>query len=178
MRFIIPSLLAISSRHMKRPISHISSIRDLRADSPDCASRFLWSAKNSVSLKDALLGTSLGGRISELAGQSVLLAVHDQLAAAVAIMELDGVARRLIICPPDVSPEYIPTLIAQADAGAIVSDKDSPYPGDRGTLLHVRVSSVVATTKPVDVDPVNTEWVLLTSGTSGVPKMVAHSLAS
>jgi len=129
-------------------------------------------------LKDALLGTSLGGRISELAGQSVLLAVHDQLAAAVAIMELDGVARRLIICPPDVSPDHIPTLIDQANVGAIVCDKDSPYISEQSTLLRVPVGPVVETAKPVDIDPVTTEWILLTSGTSGAPKMVAHSVAS
>ena len=66
---------------MNRPISQSSSIRDFLAKAPDRASRFLWSAKNSVSFKDALLGTSLGGRILELAGQSIVLAVHDQLAA-------------------------------------------------------------------------------------------------
>src|SRR5580693_7956301 len=98
---IIPSLLAISSRYMNRQTSHISSIRNLLANSPDCASRFLWSADNSVSLQDALFGTCLDGRILELAGRSVLLAAHDQLASALAIMELDGVARRLIVCPPD-----------------------------------------------------------------------------
>jgi acyl-coenzyme A synthetase/AMP-(fatty) acid ligase len=163
---------------MKRPTSHVSSIRNLLANSPDRASRFLWSAENSVSLQDALFDTSLDGRILERAGRSVLLVAHDQLAAALAIMELDGVARQLIICPPDVSSDHIPALIDQADADAIVSDQDSPYIGERRSSLHVRASSAVAAAEPIDVDPVATDWVLLTSGTSGVPKIVAHSVAT
>ena len=162
---------------MKRPKSQISSIRKFLADSPDCASRFLWSAKNTVSLEDALLGTILGGRTSELAGRSVLLAVHDQLAAALAIIELDGVVRRLVICPPGLSPDYIPALIAQADVDAIVCDENSSYAGESDALLRLPVRSLVAATKPVDVS-VSTEWILLTSGTSGVPKMAVHNVAT
>jgi|ERR1041385_971696 hypothetical protein len=109
---------------MKTPKSHIKSICDLLANSPDCASRFLWSTENSISLDDVLHGTILGGRTSELYGRSVLLVVRDQLAAALAIIELDGIARRLIICPPDIAPDYIPTLIQKADAGAMVCDED------------------------------------------------------
>ena len=124
---------------MKRlPISQISSIRSILADSPDCGSRFLWSATDTVSLKDALLGTIFSGGISELAGRSVLLAVRGQLTAALAIMELDGIARRLLICPPDVSPDHLSALIDQADISAIVSDQDSPYIGAGSNLLHIR----------------------------------------
>jgi acyl-coenzyme A synthetase/AMP-(fatty) acid ligase len=129
-------------------------------------------------LENVLHGTILGGRISELSGESVLLGVRDQLAAALAIIELDGVARRIIICPPDISPDYIPTLIHRADVGAIVCDKDSPFIDGQASLLCIPVSSDLAAAEPPDVDPVTTEWVLLTSGTSGVPKMVSHSLAT
>ena len=50
-------------------------------------------------------GTSLGGRRGELAGRSVLLAIAGQLTAALALIELDGCARRIVILPPDVPSE-------------------------------------------------------------------------
>ena len=45
-------------------------------------------------LGDLLSGTSLDGRVAELAGRSVLIATRDQFAAALALIELDGIARR------------------------------------------------------------------------------------
>ena len=62
-------------------------------------------------------GTGLGGRAAELAGRSVLVATRDQLAAALALIELDGVARRLILCTPDVTPEHLPAVVAKARRG-------------------------------------------------------------
>ena len=45
-------------------------------------------------------------------------------------------------------------------------------------LSKIRCSSVITPAKPVDVDFRPTEWVLLSSGTTGIPKMIAHNLAS
>ena len=112
---------------MKKPKEHANSIRESLVDSPDCGSRFLWSAKNNTSLSEALLGTSLGGRASEPAGRSVLIAARDQLSAARVIIELDGSARRLVICPPDVSLVDIPGIIEQAEVDAIVVDISLPH---------------------------------------------------
>ena len=75
-------------------------------------------------LGDVLDGTSLGGRVAELAGRSVLVATRDQFAAALALIELDGVARRLIICTPDLPAEHLPAVVAKAGVDAIVSDHD------------------------------------------------------
>ena len=38
-----------------------------------------------------------------LRGRSVLLALREQLSTAIALLELDGVARRLVLCTPDLS---------------------------------------------------------------------------
>jgi acyl-coenzyme A synthetase/AMP-(fatty) acid ligase len=122
-------------------------------------------------------GTTLGGRAPELAGRSVLLATRDQLATAAALIELDGVARRLVLCPPDVAAQHLPSIVADAEVDAIVSDRmaaehDQLGVGQRVTCdADVRPSTVSAPRGRA------TEWVLLTSGTTGAPKLVVHTLA-
>src|SRR2546425_10963873 len=101
--------------------NHARSIRDRLGDASECVGRFLWGAGASVSLGDLLRCTSLGGRLPELSGRSVLIATQDQLAAGLGLVELDGGARRVVICPPDLSPEHLPSGIARAGVDAIVS---------------------------------------------------------
>src|SRR5579862_3027183 len=109
---------------MKMPPNCLTSISNKLGDGSDCSGRFLWGATTSVSLGSLLRGTSLGGRLSELSGRSVLVAPRDQLAAALALIELDGVADRLIICPPDIRSEHLPSVTARGGVDAIVSDHD------------------------------------------------------
>jgi hypothetical protein len=54
----------------------------------------------SLCWSDLLAGTVLTGRSDEFGGRSVLLAVSSQSTAAAALVELDGVARRVILYPP------------------------------------------------------------------------------
>ncbi len=94
------------------------------------------------------------------------------------MIELDGDARRMIICPPDLSAEHLPEVIGRAGVDAIVSDHDRPDTCSLGVPLRVPVSSVITPAEPIELDRHVTEWVLLTSGTTGKPKMLAHNLAS
>ena len=158
--------------------NHATTIRDRLASASPCSGRFLWGAGARVFLNDLICGTSLGGRLPELSGRSVLLATRDQLAAALAIIELDGVARRLVICPPELSSEHLATVIHKAAVDAIVSDSDPLPAAPISVPLYVTVAPVITPSDNVEADRHETEWVLLTSGTSGVPKMVVHSLAT
>jgi acyl-CoA synthetase (AMP-forming)/AMP-acid ligase II len=147
----------------------------LRADA--LSGRHLWAAGASVALEALAGGTSLDGSLPALRGRSVLVAMEHQLATALALIELDGVAGRLVLCPPGLSTEHRSHVIAGAGIDAVVSDGDtSPWAGS--ALLRVAGGRVV---RPADAPTVRdrqTEWVMLTSGTSGAPKMVLHSLAS
>jgi len=146
-------------------------------EGPQSAGRFFLGESRNVAFADLLGGTSLGGRLNELAGRSVLLATRDQLAAALALVELDGVARRMVLCPPDVAAGHLPEIAANAEVDAIVSDRD---PADFATLgipLHVGAAPVVEPAAPL-AGGRRTEWLLLTSGTTGAPKLVRHDVAS
>ena len=85
---------------------------------------FISSPETRFVLRDLLAGSVLGGRCQELSRGSVLIATTDQLIAAAALIELDGVARRMVICPPDLPAEYLPSIVRSAEADAIVSDRN------------------------------------------------------
>src|SRR5262249_4887007 len=122
-------------------------------------------------------GTSLRGGATQLAGRSVLVATRDQVSAALALVELDGIARRLVICTPDVSPDHVAAIAPHAGVDAVVSDH-----ARAGDALDVPVRVVCTETVAPAIEPPSahyeTEWILLTSGTTGAPRMVAHDLAS
>src|SRR5437868_6377960 len=140
--------------------------------------RYLCGADASVTLGDLVSGSALDGRGEELRGRSVLVATADQLTAALALIELDGIASRLVLCPSDFPPERLPFVIDSASVDAVVSDQTAPWPEFPGTASCLTCSPKIV---PADYDrstPLQTEWVLLTSGTTGLPKLVSHTLAS
>lgn len=142
-------------------------------------SRHLWGRHSGVRLSDFAGGTSLGGRCRELAGRSVLLVANDQLAAALALIELDGVASRIILGPVDPSADQLHSIMRAGCVDAIVSTGQQSSPGGSGAALHVLCDvSIRPADEPCDGD-LTTEWVLLSSGTSsGTPKLVIHTLAT
>src|SRR5260370_37512012 len=91
-----------------------TSIRGRLGNTRKGPPRCLWVAAANLCLDDLLNGTTLGGRGAEVAGRSVLVATRDQFATALALIELDGVAGRLIVCTPDLPSEHLPALVAKA----------------------------------------------------------------
>ena len=139
------------------------------------AAGHLYGRDAAVSVLEFRHGTGFGRHIAELSGRSVLVATRSQLAAAIALIELDGLARRLIILPPDTDPNHLPAVIAAAEIDAVVFDTDAPSPT---CDLAVRVQCTLPLAADADIPPTHapSEWVLLTSGTTGMPKMAMHDL--
>jgi acyl-coenzyme A synthetase/AMP-(fatty) acid ligase len=157
------------------PHGEVWSLRDWLDDTADQSRRHLWGRQAQVSLGELKHGSSLDTDLRKLQGRSVLIATRDQLTAALALIELDGVARRLTLVPPDVPRAQLPAVIADAAIDAVLSDEDDP--GDLGVALQVTCRPRIRPVERPPLDPQPTEWVLFTSGTTGAPKMVMHSLA-
>ena len=142
------------------------------------AERALSTPDAHVPLSDLAHGSSLGAPLEEFSDRSVLVATRGQLVAALALIELSGVARRVVLCPPDVSAEHVAIVIATAAVDTVVSDQRrdvAARPHVRTVLagLPQRVSTGLSRRTRR-----RTEWILLTSGTTGAPKLVLHTLAS
>jgi acyl-coenzyme A synthetase/AMP-(fatty) acid ligase len=158
---------------------HLISLCDLLREAAPEPDRFFWAAGASVALESVAGGTSLDADVRSLHGRSVVVVLQRQLATALALIELDGVARRLVLCPPGLSAKHRAEVISGAGVDAVVSDCDGPELGACGVALRVRGGCTVRpSTEVAVVRDQQTEWVMLTSGTSGAPKMVVHSLAS
>ncbi len=142
--------------------------------SPELNGRRISDARHSVSLTDILRHSCLARPARELSGRSVLLALSGQLLSAIAMIELDGLARRILLCPPDLNPEHVQALIGDAEIDAIVTDQP-PRWSAAGVYLIVGARLPEPAVKKPKTERA-TEWLMLTSGTSGVPKIVSHTL--
>jgi acyl-coenzyme A synthetase/AMP-(fatty) acid ligase len=134
-----------------------------------------WSDR--LPLSSLAARTGLGAARSALAGRNVLLRTKGQIGAAQGVVELDGLVRRLVLCPPDLADEHVPTVAANAGIEAIVTDAP-PDP----TLAYLgvpqfRLGPLAEPLHAASGPPAATEWLLFTSGTSGAPKLVIHTLA-
>ncbi len=117
-------------------------------------------------------GNPLSIESGSLSGACVLLLTRSQLAAGMALTALDGVADRVVIVPPDLKPDYLAEVIRRAEVDTLVGD-GAAIEG----LRRVAISTDLTPGAP-NPAPRPTEWVMFTSGTTGVPKMVAHTLAA
>ena len=160
---------------MKMARAEAPSLQDYVASAP--AARFFWQRDASVRFTDLVRGTSLGGGLANLTGRSVLIATASQLTAALALIELDGRARRLTILPPDAEVDHLRALIEAAEIDAVVLDGESRLHAALDLPVRVACAPSIVPADAAAPARSRTEWVLLTSGTTGAPKLVLHSLA-
>ena len=158
--------------------SKSETLRQALSGNSHLSDRFVFAADAIASWCQLATGSCLGNEGTRLVGKSVLIATTGQLTTIETLVELDGVASRLVLYPPDLSIEHLAYSARIAEVSAIVSDR---LPAD----LQIPGCTVIVPgalkTKSIAFDreqPEKTEWVLLTSGTTGLPKLVAHTLRS
>ena len=163
---------------MKMPQSNPKSLWNVLKASDNLSGRFLRDADSRIAMSDLVEGSVLYGRGKELQGRSVLLTTNDQFTTASALIELDGVARRIVLCPPDFPLEHFPYVIDKAEVDAIVSHQAAMRLGRPRPMFFSPVSRTIVPGNSDRSEHNSTEWILLTSGTTGLPKLVVHSLES
>jgi acyl-coenzyme A synthetase/AMP-(fatty) acid ligase len=137
---------------------------------------FLRAQEASLPWSDLLAGTILADRGDEFVGRSVLIAVARQFTTVAALIELDGLARRVILYPPDLSLEHLDFVADCAAVDIILSDRVSTSLDGVACVEPSGWKNIAGSN--VQKIRHETEWVLLTSGTTGRPKLVVHTLAT
>ena len=141
--------------------------------------RFLADERGRVTLDGLQRHCSLGVDPGRLRGSSVMIATSHQRPAILAALALDGVASRILLCPPDILPGHLPAIMAAGAVDAVVADGAELAGAPAGIPVFPCGDVPTDATRPVtgvDIGP--TEWVLFTSGTTGRPKLVRHTMAS
>jgi acyl-coenzyme A synthetase/AMP-(fatty) acid ligase len=131
----------------------------------------------AIKLSALSTGSTLPGELEALRGLSVLVATAEQLPTALALLELDGVVRRMVLCTPDLTDQQLAAVASTAQADAILVSKSSHALASKCARPIVLQPLAVAAPAERRVSE-RTEWVLLTSGTTGAPKLVVHTLHS
>jgi len=156
-----------------------ASLRSSIISAGALSTRMLVGLDMQASWGELVRGSILEDRSLDLRGRSVLLATTDQFRAAAALIELDGVARRVVLYPPDQSREHLPYVARTAEAEILITDQLDLASMNHGMQCVVVCGNEIhSATQPDRHQEIQTEWILLTSGTTGHPKLAVHTLAS
>src|SRR6516162_11549451 len=125
---------------------------------------YLIGAEHRTSLGDLLQGSAIASGVENLRGRSVLIASSDPFLVALTLIELDGLARRVTLYPPDLALEHLPYVMCYAEVDAVVSDGSFLSGASIGAAQHAICTPRLVRRVHAGRERLPTEWVLLTSG--------------
>lgn len=154
------------------------SLRSAVIASGNLSTRLLVGVRAKATWGELVYGSALDCAAEELRGKSVVLATTDQFAASAVLVELDGIARRIVLFPPDVSLEHLKHVVKTAEVDVVVTDSAETASAEYGIARLVMCGNQVRPLNAERGEYIETEWILLTSGTTGQPKLALHTLGS
>lgn len=155
-----------------------SSLWNALASAGSGSDAFISAAEALIPMSSMLTGSILDGRAEELRGRSVVIVTANQLTAALTLFELDGIASRVVLYPGELTLDHLPYVVNGANVDAIVSDRTTFGQNIPRVRYFMPCARKVVDQAYDRTSEYQTEWVLLTSGTVGPPKLVAHTLSS
>jgi acyl-coenzyme A synthetase/AMP-(fatty) acid ligase len=161
---------------MRTPSNNFPSLREAIEIGGTPPPGYLIGAEHRAALGDLLHGSAIASGVDDLHGRSVLIASADPFLVALALIEFDGLARRITLYPPDLALEHLPYVMCYAEVDAVVSDGRFLGGAPIGATQHALCTPALGRRVHAGQERLPTEWVLLTSGTTGRPKMVLHTL--
>ena len=115
--------------------------------------------------------------LTRATNQNIAILLDNSAYISQLLFALDGVCKRLFIVPKDISPALLPELLSIAQINLLVTDKQVEALDENieiATINQDAQSDLITADK---LRPLETEWIIATSGTTGVPKLLVHSLA-
>jgi hypothetical protein len=107
---------------MRTSCNSFPSLRDAIDVGGTPPAGYLIGAEHRTALGDLFQGSAIASGIENLRGRSVLIASADPFCVALALIELDGLARSMTLFPPDLALEHLPYVLRYAEVDAVVSD--------------------------------------------------------
>ena len=136
------------------------SLWDLTRAAGADAERFIANTTLHLPLAALAENASGSGIAAELSDQSVLVSSHEQMTAALALLALDGVARRIVLCPPDMQAEHLCYVLATAEIDAIISDHPPENAVSPAAVRYLTCRTDQLSPVPAGGTRLVTEWVL------------------
>ena len=125
--------------------------------------------------------SDLVGTSSDMHGKRVVLFITDTLELVKALVLLDGSAKAICPISTGISKKELYHLVSKNEFDAVISDLNER---DLEIFTEFNISafkaSEIALNEQNGIEPINqsTTWLIPTSGTTSLPKLVSHTLAS
>ena len=115
-----------------------------------------------------------------LSGKKIAFHCSDVIDAVVFMASMDGFGSALILLHPEECLNITAELIKISNADIVISENVEDLKKLIRTPVFRSITDVVKTVSPGETlkSRINTDWIVSTSGTTGKPKLVEHSLYS
>src|SRR5579871_5044068 len=107
---------------MRTPSNRVLRLRDAIDNGGTPPSGQLIGTDHRAAVGDLRHASAIASSAEGLRGRSVLIASADPLLAALSLIELDGLARRITLYPPDLALDHLPYVMRYAEVDAVVTD--------------------------------------------------------